>query len=317
MCSYFSRADLAPPPLDPVLDRGKAIHGPRGGISAVNFSLQLKFTLLQQCRIEQRRRESYLIDPAPELPLPIMSLSSSTLNLKFMQRASANKPAIAPSPKHTPNRTSESHRPATASSPAAGSSSTPTRDRPSSSLTAQQQSSKSISSSSSTPLQSRSTAAPTTDSPSISISAALAAEEASKWFLPRSSSRGNGNGPVDGPSGSGSGSGPGSGRVKFESSYMAFLAPQASDDDDDDDEDEQYLSPAAAEAGFANGQISREELNRHLRRDPSAVPSERAPLLGSRQHSKTRHRRTRSGPPSGTASVTQATLMVSDLISHL
>jgi proton-coupled amino acid transporter len=80
----------------------------------------------------------------------------------------------------------------------------------------------------------------------------------------------------------------------------AFLADfQAGEDlgeDDDDDEDEDSLPTVASTAGQSGG-------------GPS---SERAPLLGSssRQGSKTRHKRSKSGPPVGTASVTQATLMV-------
>jgi hypothetical protein len=45
------------------------------------------------------------------------------------------------------------------------------------------------------------------------------------------------------------------------------------------------------------------------RRDPSAV-GERQPLIGNRSYSKSRIRRAK-GPGQGTATVTQATLMVS------
>jgi hypothetical protein len=67
------------------------------------------------------------------------------------------------------------------------------------------------------------------------------------------------------------------------------------EDDDDDDDDEDSLPTVASTSG---GDRARE--------GPSG---ERAPLLG-RQGSKF-HKRSKSGPPVGTASVTQATLMVS------
>ena len=71
------------------------------------------------------------------------------------------------------------------------------------------------------------------------------------------------------------------------------------EDDDDDDEDDDLLATAAAEAG-ASGHV-------RISRDVSV--GERAPLLRGR--SKSRHRRQRSGPPTGSATVTQAVLMVS------
>jgi hypothetical protein len=66
-------------------------------------------------------------------------------------------------------------------------------------------------------------------------------------------------------------------------------------EDDDDDDDDDSL-PTVNTAGQSRG-------------GPS---DERAPLLGrgNMQRSKS-HKRSKSGPPVGTASVTQATLMVS------
>jgi len=73
---------------------------------------------------------------------------------------------------------------------------------------------------------------------------------------------------------------------------------QAGEDlhEDDDDEDEDGLPTVSSNAG-------------QIRGGPS---DEREPLLGrgSLQRSKS-HKRSKSGPPVGTASVTQATLMVS------
>ena len=72
----------------------------------------------------------------------------------------------------------------------------------------------------------------------------------------------------------------------------------------------------AAEAGaYARVTVERGALERSLERSTIRDLSvgERAPLLGpgSRAGSKTRmHRKGKSGPPVGTASVTQATLMV-------
>ena len=61
----------------------------------------------------------------------------------------------------------------------------------------------------------------------------------------------------------------------------------------EDDEDEDFLSPSAAEAG-GRGAVG---------------GNERTPLL--RGQSMTRHRRTRSTATAGTASTTQAVMMVS------
>jgi hypothetical protein len=73
-------------------------------------------------------------------------------------------------------------------------------------------------------------------------------------------------------------------------------------EDDDEDSEEEDVE---AEEG-RSGSLERPA----VRRDPSAV-GERQPLLTGRSYSKTRNRRIKSGPGQGTASVTQATLMVS------
>lgn len=111
------------------------------------------------------------------------------------------------------------------------------------------------------------------------------------------------------------------------------------DDEGDEDEGEEF-TPDQLEAGLASNQaraqlspnvnyarapFSKQSLRQSLHRARSGERGgrgERQPLLGdggggggpgtlSRGVSKTRHRRTKSGPPVGTASVTQAVLMVS------
>lgn len=89
------------------------------------------------------------------------------------------------------------------------------------------------------------------------------------------------------------------------------------DDDESEEDDAGVPSLGAAEAGqggYARVPVNPANLERPMNgsflRDTSV--GERASLLGpgSRAGSKTRHRRTKTGPPAGTASVTQATLMV-------
>ncbi|ORX40275.1 transmembrane amino acid transporter protein-domain-containing protein [Kockovaella imperatae] len=75
--------------------------------------------------------------------------------------------------------------------------------------------------------------------------------------------------------------------------YGHFAGEDLEEDDDDDDEDEDTLAVNEAEAG-------------NYPRDASV--GERAPLLRGR--SKSRHRRTKSGPPTGSATVSQAVLML-------
>ena len=76
-------------------------------------------------------------------------------------------------------------------------------------------------------------------------------------------------------------------------------------DEDEDEDDDTEEDDRVAEAG----QVSRRSVSRDIRdRSVNGSENERTSLL--RAHSKTRHRRIRSGPPVGSASVTQATLMV-------
>lgn len=96
------------------------------------------------------------------------------------------------------------------------------------------------------------------------------------------------------------------------------------DDDDDDEEDDEeeededgYLDPSSArDQRYSGGGVTyNDRQGRPLARGMSVL-NERAPLLGNRQMSrmsrmsKRGHRRNKSGPPVGTATVTQAVLMV-------
>ncbi|WVR06160.1 hypothetical protein IAU60_003190 [Kwoniella sp. DSM 27419] len=91
--------------------------------------------------------------------------------------------------------------------------------------------------------------------------------------------------------------------VDFLFLYGHFAGEDLNEDDDVDDEDEES-SPAASGAYARRGYTAEDEAG------PST--SERAPLLRNttRGLSMTRHRRTKSGPSGGTASTTQAVLMV-------
>lgn len=104
------------------------------------------------------------------------------------------------------------------------------------------------------------------------------------------------------------------------------------DEEDEEEEDELDFTPNQLEAGHSgsgnqallspNANYSRAPFSRRSTRRTMtrARSGERQPLLDgngtgpgtlSRGVSKTRHRRTKSGPPVGTASVMQAVLMVS------
>lgn len=124
--------------------------------------------------------------------------------------------------------------------------------------------------------------------------------------------------------------------VDFLFLYGHFAGEDLNEDEDVDTsdmgegegEDEAgFLSPSAAERGGYARSVGRDRGVDSIngagqgRGTGRGTSNERRPLLGDGQGkrglSKTRHRRTKSGPTEGTATVAQATLMVCPLLLQL